>query len=58
MVIADYICLAGESIEKPLTIFDPDETWKRMTLENWLQKTSVPLYERASLYTISPRSMK
>ena len=35
--IADYIMRAGEKVdpEKPLTIFHPVDTWKRMTLENF-----------------------
>jgi nicotinate phosphoribosyltransferase len=55
MVIADYICLEGETIEKPLTIFDPDETWKRMTLENFsYKKLSVPLYRDGKLVYNKP----
>lgn len=55
MVIADYICLAGETIEKPLTIFDPDETWKRMTLNNFsYKKLSVPLYRDGKLVYDKP----
>jgi len=35
--IADLICMHDETIDtsKPLTIFDPDYTWKRKTLENF-----------------------
>ncbi|MDD6204012.1 MAG: nicotinate phosphoribosyltransferase [Firmicutes bacterium] len=35
--IADYICLSDETIDttKPMEIFDPQATWKRMTVENF-----------------------
>lgn len=35
--IADYIIRAGERVDtsKPLTIFHPVDTWKRMTIENF-----------------------
>lgn len=38
--IADLITLDDEVIDesKPLTIFDPVETWKRMTVENFTAK--------------------
>jgi len=37
MALADLICLADDQIDdtKPLTIFDPIQTWKRTTLENF-----------------------
>ena len=37
MAIADLIMLADETIDinKPLTIFDPIETWKKMTLYDY-----------------------
>lgn len=36
--LADLIALEDESIDvsKPLTIFDPSETWKRMSITNFL----------------------
>ncbi|NLB39304.1 MAG: nicotinate phosphoribosyltransferase, partial [Clostridiales bacterium] len=42
MAVADLITLAEEAIDtiRPLTIFDPNETWKRMTLTNF---SAVPL---------------
>ena len=42
--IADVITLHDEVIddEKPYTIFDPDHTWKRKTVENF---TAVPLLQ-------------
>lgn len=38
--IADYICLDDEKVDDtlPLTIFDPNATWKSMTLENYYAK--------------------
>ena len=41
---ADLICVHDETIDetKPLTIFDPDFTWKEKTFENY---TAVPLHK-------------
>ena len=38
--LADYICLDEEQLDdsKPLTIFDPNATWKRTTLKNYYAK--------------------
>ena len=38
--IADLICLHDETVDdsKPLTIFDPNFTWKRQTLTNFIAK--------------------
>ncbi len=38
--IADYLCLAGETIDesKPLTLVHPTERWKQMTVENYRAK--------------------
>ena len=49
--IADVITLHDEVIddEKPYTIFDPDHTWKRKTVENF---TAVPLLQPLSLIHI------
>lgn len=43
--IADYITLASEKIDenKPLTLFHPVDTWKKMTIENFSVR---PLRER------------
>jgi len=40
MAIADLITLDEEAVDetKPLTIFDPDEEWKRMTLTDYTAK--------------------
>ena len=49
MAIADYITLAGETPDdrKPLTIFDPDEVWKKMTLtEITAVKLQQPLFKK------------
>ncbi|HHU49506.1 MAG: nicotinate phosphoribosyltransferase [Caldicoprobacterales bacterium] len=45
--IADLIMLEGEEIDtgKPLTIFDPVDTWKRMTLFDYsIRELLVPVY--------------
>jgi nicotinate phosphoribosyltransferase len=47
MAIADLIALEGEDIDftAPLTIFDPQETWKKMTLEHYsVKKLLQPLF--------------
>jgi len=38
--IADYICLSDETVDdsKPMEIFDPITTWKRMRVENFIAK--------------------
>lgn len=38
--MADVICLKGEKIEAPFTLFDPIHTWKRKTVTDF---TAVPL---------------
>ncbi len=45
---ADLICVHDEVIDesKPLTIFDPDYTWKRKTFDNFkLKELLVPVYK-------------
>ena len=47
MAIADLIVRAGETIDetKPLTIFHPVDTWKRMTITNFtVRKLREPLF--------------
>ncbi|WP_066684076.1 nicotinate phosphoribosyltransferase [Christensenella intestinihominis] len=47
MAIADLIMLENETIdpEKPLTIFDPIETWKKMTLTDYeIRDLLVPVF--------------
>lgn len=46
--LADLIALEDESIDvsKPLTIFDPSETWKRMSITNFTAKELlVPIFK-------------
>ena len=40
MAVADLICLRNETFDttKPLTIFHPVETWKKMTLKNYTMR--------------------
>jgi len=48
MAIADLICLHDEVIDesKPLTIFDPHNTWKRMTVTDYkIKELLVPIFE-------------
>ena len=47
MAVADLIALEGEDIDftAPLTIFDPQEPWKKMTLEQYsVKKLLQPLF--------------
>ncbi len=47
MAIADLIMLENETIDthKPLAIFDPIETWKKMTLTDYeLRDLLVPVF--------------
>ena len=58
--IADVITLHDEVIddEKPYTIFDPDHTWKRKTVENF---TAVPLLQpifQGGECVYTPRALK
>lgn len=46
--IADLLCVYDETIDetKPLTIFDPKETWKKKTLENYyIRELLVPIFK-------------
>ena len=59
--IADLIMLNEEKIDttKPLTIFDPVDTWKRMTLHNYsLRELLVPVFQNGELVYDSPDLMK
>ncbi|MDL2224772.1 nicotinate phosphoribosyltransferase [Eubacteriales bacterium OttesenSCG-928-M02] len=50
--LADLIMLEGETIdkEKPLTIFDPNAIWKRMTITSFeLEELLVPIFIRGEL---------
>ncbi len=52
MAIADQICLHDEKIDdtKPLVIFDPNATWKRKTIENFVAKELlVPIFKNGEL---------
>lgn len=55
--IADLIMLDDEVIDenKPLTIFDPVETWKKMTLRNYYARyLLIPIYKDGELIYDSP----
>lgn len=55
--MADLICLADEQYDesKPLTIFDPNETWKKMTLTHYtMRELLVPVFVRGQQVYQSP----
>ena len=55
--LADLICLEHEQYDatKPLTIFDPEETWKKTTLTNYtLRELLVPVFVRGKQVYQSP----
>ncbi len=57
MVIADLIMLEDEVIDesKPLTIFDPIETWKKMTLTEFtIRELFVPVFREGKQVYTSP----
>ena len=57
MAIADLIMLREEEIDcnKPLTIFDPLETWKKMTIENFTVRELLrPIFVDGKLVYESP----
>ncbi len=48
MALADQICLHDETIDetKPLVLFDPNATWKRKTIKNFVAKELlVPIFK-------------
>ena len=58
--IADLIMLEHESIDTqhPLTIFDPVETWKRMTITNYyIKELLVPVFQKGKQVYQSPGMM-
>ena len=60
MAAADLIALSGEEFDfsKPLTIFDPKDTWKKMTLSDYrVKKMLEPLVESGKPSS-APRSLK
>lgn len=55
--IADLITLEDEEIDtsKPLTIFDPVDTWKRMTLTNYtVRELLVPIFKEGKQVYATP----
>jgi nicotinate phosphoribosyltransferase len=57
MAIADLICLHDEEIDttKPLTIFHPIETWKKMTLTDFkAKKLHLKIFDKGNLVYTSP----
>jgi nicotinate phosphoribosyltransferase len=57
VAIADLMCVHDEVIDetKPLEIFDPIETWKRKTCENYtLRELLVPIFKNGECVYESP----
>lgn len=55
--LADYIVLADEEVDdtKPLTIFDPNDIWKKKTLTNFrAEKLQVPIFKKGVQCYTSP----
>ena len=55
--VADLLCLYNETVDdtKPLEIFDPVETWKKKTLENFTAKELlVPIFKDGECVYTSP----
>ena len=58
MAVADLITLDHERIDesKPLTIFDPVDTWKKLTLTNFkARRLLVPVFEGGRQVYESPK---
>ena len=55
--IADYVCLHDEQVDDSgsITIFDPENTWKRKTVSNFVAKELlVPVFQGGKLVYQSP----
>lgn len=55
--LADYIAMADETVDEnaDITIFDPNETWKRRTYTNvHLRELLVPIFEKGELVYTCP----
>ena len=55
--IADYLCVHDETVDdtKPLTIFDPDATWKKKEVRNFTAKEMlVPVFRGGQLVYQQP----
>jgi len=59
--LADMIALADEIIDesKPLTLFDPENTWKTMTVTDYiLRPLLIPIFSQGKLVYHSPSLLK
>ena len=58
---ADYLCIHDETVDvtKPLEIFDPEHTWKRLTMENFTaRELLIPIFKNGELvYDVPPLSV-
>ena len=56
--IADQLCVYDETIDstKPLTIFDPDYTWKKKTITDFtVRELQVPVFKNGELVYTPPK---
>jgi nicotinate phosphoribosyltransferase len=60
MAAADLIALSGEEFDfsMPLTIFDPKDTWKKLTLSEYRVKKLLEPLITAGVASAVPRSLK
>ena len=55
--IADYLCVHDETLDdsKPVTLFDPDATWKRKTVTEFTaRELQVPIFQNGKLVYQQP----
>ena len=58
MAIADYLCVHDETLDEtqPLTLFDPEATWKRKTVLDFeARELQVPIYKDGKLVYDRPK---
>ena len=58
MAIADYLCVHDETLDdtQPLTLFDPEATWKRKTVRDFeARELQVPIYKDGKLVYDRPK---
>ena len=58
MAIADYLCVHDETLDdtQPLTLFDPEATWKRKTVRDFeARELQAPIYKDGKLVYDRPK---